>query len=183
MAYHLFFSIIGVLIGTWVSYRAGLLYLSLVFFMVSGLLWFYSTTYKRELLLGNIIVALLTALVPFLVLLYELPLLARSYGTMVTPMIRYLMIWVLGFSLFAFLLNLIREIIKDAEDFEGDQAYGKKTVPVVWGMRATRWITAVLLLITILLLILAWYYFHTRSHYTHLFHAAAHHSHLYCHRI
>ena len=48
--------------------------------MVSGLLWFYSTTYKSELLLGNIIVALLTALVPFLVLLYELPLLARSYG-------------------------------------------------------------------------------------------------------
>jgi len=159
MAYHLFFSIMGVLIGAWISYRAGLLYLSLVFFMVSGLLWFYSTTYKRELLLGNIIVALLTALVPFTVLLYELPLLAQSYGSMVTPVIRYLLIWVLGFSLFAFLLNLIREIIKDAEDFEGDQAYGKKTVPVIWGMRVTRWITTVLLLITILLLILAWYFF------------------------
>jgi 4-hydroxybenzoate polyprenyltransferase len=159
MAYHLFFSIMGVLIGTWISYKAGLLYLSFVFFMVSGLLWFYSTTYKRELLLGNIIVALLTALVPFMVLLYELPLLARSYGSTVTHMIRYLMIWVLGFSLFAFLLNLIREIIKDAEDFEGDQAYGKKTVPVIWGMKVTRWITAVLLLITILLLILAWYFF------------------------
>jgi 4-hydroxybenzoate polyprenyltransferase len=159
MAYHLFFSIMGVLIAAWISYRAGLLYLSLVFFMVSGLLWFYSTTYKRELLLGNILVALLTALVPFAVLLFELPLLAHSYGTAVTPVIRNLLIWVLGFSLFAFLLNLIREIIKDAEDFEGDQAYGKKTVPVVWGMGVTRWITSVLLLITIFLLILAWYFF------------------------
>lgn len=116
MAYHLIFSISGVLIGTWVSFRAGLLFLSLIFYMVSGLLWFYSTTYKRELLLGNIIVALLTALVPFLVLLYELPLLARNYGAMASPVVRYLLIWVLGFSLFAFMLNLIREIIKDAED-------------------------------------------------------------------
>jgi 4-hydroxybenzoate polyprenyltransferase len=159
MAYHLIFSISGVLIGTWVSFRAGLLFLSLIFYMVSGLLWFYSTTYKRELLLGNIIVALLTALVPFLVLLYELPLLARNYGAMVSPMVRYLLIWVLGFSLFAFILNLIREIIKDAEDFEGDQAFGKNTVPVVWGMKVTRWITSVLLSASVILLLLAWHFF------------------------
>jgi 4-hydroxybenzoate polyprenyltransferase len=156
MAYHIVFSISGILIGTWVSSRAGLLYLSLIYFMVSGLLWFYSTTYKKELLLGNIIVALLTALVPFLVLLYELPLLARNYGSGATHMAGYLLIWVLGFSLFAFLLNLVREIVKDAEDFEGDQAYGKRTVPVVWGMRVTRWIAAVLLFISAFLLLLAW---------------------------
>ena len=159
MAYHLIFSISGVLIGTWVSFRAGLLFLSLIFYMVSGLLWFYSTTYKREILLGNTIVALLTALVPFLVLLYELPLLARNYGATISPLVRYLLIWVLGFSLFAFMLNLIREIIKDAEDFEGDQAFGKNTVPVVWGMKITRWITSTLLSATVFLLLLAWYLF------------------------
>jgi 4-hydroxybenzoate polyprenyltransferase len=159
MAYHLIFSISGVLIGTWVSFRAGVLFLSLVFYMVSGLLWFYSTTYKRELLLGNIIVALLTAFVPFLVLLYEMPLLGRGYGSSASSMVNTLMIWVLGFSLFAFLLNLAREIIKDAEDFEGDQAFGKNTVPVVWGMRVARWIASVLLLFSIFLLLLAWYFF------------------------
>jgi 4-hydroxybenzoate polyprenyltransferase len=159
MAYHLFFSISGALIGTWVSYLSGVLFLSLVFFMVSGLLWFYSTTYKKELLLGNIIVAMLTALVPFIVLLYEMPLLARNYGSMASPIVRYLMIWVLGFSLFAFLLNLIREIIKDAEDMEGDRAFGKRTIPVVWGLKATQWITSILLLASALLLMLAWYFF------------------------
>jgi len=159
MAYHIFFSILGILAGTWVSYKSGQLYMSLVFFMVSGLLWFYSTTYKRELLLGNIIVSLLTALVPFLVLLYELPLLARTYGSMVSPVTGYLLTWVLGFALFAFLLTMTREIVKDAEDFEGDQAYGKRTVPVIWGMQVTHWITSAFLLISASLLVLAWYFF------------------------
>jgi 4-hydroxybenzoate polyprenyltransferase len=159
MAYHLFFSIAGVILGTWVAIRSGELYLSLVFFMVSGLLWFYSTIYKRELLLGNIIVALLTALVPFLVLLFELPLLARNYGSAVSQPTHYLMILVLGFSLFAFLLNLVREIVKDAEDFEGDRAYGKKTIAVIWGVKTARWISVSLIGLAILLLTFAWLWF------------------------
>ncbi len=140
-------------------------------------MWFYSTTYKREFLLGNFIVALLTALVPFLVLLYELPLLAREYGSQFTPMTKYLMIWVLGFSLFAFLLNLVREIVKDAEDLEGDRAYGKRTIAVVWGMtgfpmdfcrpafgyRSSADIGLV--------------FFHSRRPHPHLFHPVSDHSH------
>lgn len=168
MAYHLFFSVAGVLLGSWVAFRSGELYLSLVFVMVSGLLWFYSTIYKRELLLGNIIVALLTALVPFLVLLFELPLLAKSYGSAVTALTNYLIIWVLGFSLFAFFLNLVREIVKDAEDFEGDHAYGKRTVPVVWGVRTACWISVVLVFFIIILLTFAWLWF-VRDNYTLLY--------------
>jgi len=159
MAYHLIFTITGIVLGSYVAFRSEQFYLSLIFFMVSGLLWFYSTTYKGELLLGNVIVALMTALVPFLVLVFELPLLARYYGSSVTPITKYLLIWVLGFSLFAFLLNLTREIVKDVEDFDGDQAYGKKTVPVIWGMLAARWIAFSLVVLTIALLILAWLFF------------------------
>ncbi|HEX2394161.1 MAG TPA: geranylgeranylglycerol-phosphate geranylgeranyltransferase, partial [Bacteroidales bacterium] len=125
MAWHLIFTITGVILGAFVAIRLGLAYLSLIFFMVSGLLWFYSTTYKSELLLGNIIVALLTALVPFIVLVFEIPLLAKEYGSPFREISKYLIFWITGFSLFAFLLNLTREIVKDAQDFEGDQAYGK----------------------------------------------------------
>ncbi|MBN2813640.1 MAG: geranylgeranylglycerol-phosphate geranylgeranyltransferase [Bacteroidales bacterium] len=156
MAYHMAFTLCGLFLGTFVSLKIRELYLSLIFFMVSGLLWFYSTTYKRQFLLGNVIVALLTALVPFLVVLYELPLLADAYGSKMGPLNHVLITWALGFSLFAFLVNLIREIVKDGEDFEGDQAYGKQTVPVVWGMKAARVISAGLALITIVLLALAW---------------------------
>ncbi|MFO7368809.1 MAG: geranylgeranylglycerol-phosphate geranylgeranyltransferase [Bacteroidales bacterium] len=156
MAYHLVFTILGVILGTWVALKAGELYLSLVFFIVSGLLWFYSTSYKHELLLGNVMVALLTSLVPFIVLLFELPLLARNYGANINYILPVLMKWVLGFSLFAFLVNLIREIVKDAEDFEGDQAYGKKTIPVVWGVRTAKSISLVLIALTIALFVIAW---------------------------
>jgi|WetSurMetagenome_2_1015567.scaffolds.fasta_scaffold54763_2 4-hydroxybenzoate polyprenyltransferase len=159
MAYHLIFTISGVILGTWAAILANQLYLALVFIMVSGLLWFYSTIYKREFLLGNIIVALLTGFVPFLVLLFELPLLARAYGVDVHLIIHLLMIWVPGFSLFAFLLNLAREVIKDSEDFEGDRAYGKKTIPVIWGMGAARWIVVTINACIIALLMAAWFWF------------------------
>jgi 4-hydroxybenzoate polyprenyltransferase len=159
MAYHLFFSIAGIILGCWVALKSGQLFLGLLFFIVAGLLWFYSTTYKRELLLGNLVVALLTALVPFIVLLFELPLLARHYGSDASPIARNLMTWVLGFALFAFLLNLIREMMKDAEDFEGDQAYGKNTVAVTWGIKVSQWISVTLVFLTVVLLFLAWYFF------------------------
>lgn len=156
MVYHLTFSIIGVVLGSVVALQIDQFYLSTVFFIVAGLLWFYSTTYKRELLLGNILVALLTAFVPFLVLLFELPLLAREYGVVFMPLTKFLMIWVLGFAAFAFLVNLLREIVKDAEDFEGDQAYGKKTVPIVWGMKFTKWLLLILISIVVFLLFFVW---------------------------
>lgn len=156
MVFHLFFSISGIVLGTFVAVRIGEIYLSLVFFMVSGLLWFYSTSYKRELLLGNLIVALLTALVPIIVLLFELPLLASAYGASARYISEYLLVWTGGFALFAFLLNLVREVVKDAQDFEGDQAYGKRTIPVTWGVNTARMLSVSFIFIVIALLIGAW---------------------------
>lgn len=159
MAYHLVFTALGIISGTTAAWICGKIYLSLVFIMVSGLLWFYSTTYKREFLLGNFIVALLTGLVPFMVLLFELPLLAGAYGSNIQPLIPVLTMWVLGFGFFAFFINLVREIVKDCEDFEGDQAYGKKTIPVIWGMRSAQIISAILLIGIIVLLFFTWVHF------------------------
>ncbi len=165
MAYHLILTSLGIVAGSFAAWITGKLYLSLIFIMVSGLLWFYSTTYKREFLLGNIIVALLTGFVPFIVLLFELPLLAESYGSDVQPIIPILLSWILGFATFAFLVNLVREIIKDCEDFEGDQAYGKKTIPVIWSMFSARIIASVILLLVSALLIFIWFMF-LREYFT-----------------
>ncbi|MBN1159575.1 MAG: geranylgeranylglycerol-phosphate geranylgeranyltransferase [Bacteroidales bacterium] len=159
MAWHLVFTIAGILLGTWVSLRSGLLFLSLVFIMVSGLLWFYSTAYKKQLLLGTFIVALLTALVPFMVWLFEMPLLVGEYGSGAAVVSRPLLIWVLGFSVFAFLLNVAREIVKDAEDFEGDRAFGKQTLPVATGIKCTKVVITGILLLVVSLLLLAYLFF------------------------
>jgi 4-hydroxybenzoate polyprenyltransferase len=156
MTLHTIFSLIGIGIGVYLSIHIQLLAMSFVFLLPAGLLWFYSTNYKRQFLIGNLIVAFLTAMVPLVVVLFEIPMLNRLYGNVMLQYdsnFNYILIWVSGFSLFAFLTTLIREIIKDAEDFEGDAAYGMRTLPIVAGTRITKIILTFLISGTIFLLI------------------------------
>jgi len=148
---HIIFNTIGIGLGAYISFYIGLPILTLVFVMITGILWFYSTTYKRQFLIGNVIVALLTALVPLMVLLFEIPLLREKYGLLMIELkanFNYIILWVAAFSFYAFLLTLIREIIKDVEDFEGDNAYGRNTLPIVLGVMNTKIIIITFILFT-----------------------------------
>jgi 4-hydroxybenzoate polyprenyltransferase len=101
-------------------------------------------------------VAFLTGLVPLMVVLFEIPMLNREYGQVMLrneASFNYIFAWVGGFSFFAFLTTLIREVIKDAEDFEGDMAYGMKTVPIVLGTFWTKIAVLALVAMTISMLI------------------------------
>ncbi len=152
MALHIVLNVIGLLSGFYLVFITDLKYLGLIFIGVSGLLWFYSTTYKRQLLIGNIIVAFLTGMVPILVLLFEIPLLSRKYGHIPDAMgldINSMMSWIIAFAGYAFIITLIREIVKDTQDFEGDQAYGMQTLPIVIGTRWTKAIIITLVAVTL----------------------------------
>lgn len=152
MAFHIVFNVLGILIGFYISLSIGEPFLSLIFITVSGLLWFYSTTYKKQLLMGNLIVAFLTALIPLIVLFFEYPLLKSEYSNLFTAfgsIIKYMISWVTGYAGFAFLLTLAREIIKDTEDFEGDSAYGNQTIPIVLGTGYTKGIIVTLFVFTL----------------------------------
>jgi 4-hydroxybenzoate polyprenyltransferase len=161
MMWHNIFNIAGVLIGFYISWKSGYFWLGSMFLLVSGLLYFYSASYKRQFLIGNLVVAALVAMVPLLVVIYEWPALYRYYtvNAINLPDISFIFYWVGGFALFAFLTTLTREIIKDIEDFEGDIAYGRNTVPVVLGILTARIISIALVVITIILLFLAWHFF------------------------
>jgi 4-hydroxybenzoate polyprenyltransferase len=156
MILHAVLNIMGVGIGIYLAFYVGIPSLSMLFILSTGLLWFYSTNYKKQFLVGNLAVAFLTGLVPLMVVLFEIPLLNREYGEV---MIRYdadfsyLFAWVSAFSFFAFITTLIREIIKDAEDFEGDMAYGMKTVPIVLGSYGTRMVVVALIAATLFALV------------------------------
>jgi len=160
MLIHLVMNFTGVALGIFVSFLIHLPALAVIFILIPGLLWFYSTSYKRQFLIGNIIVSFLTGLVPFMVVLFEIPCLNAEYGEV---MIDYhanfnvLFGWVGGFAIFAFWLTLIRELIKDMEDFEGDREYGRKTLPVNLGLGITKAIVVVLL--ALFLSGLMWVYF------------------------
>jgi 4-hydroxybenzoate polyprenyltransferase len=161
MMWHNVLNIAGVAAGFYISWKAGYFWMGTLFLIVSGLLYFYSASYKRQFLIGNIIVALLTAMVPMLVVIFEWPALYRYYevNSVTPPDLSIIFYWVGGFAIFAFLTTLIREIIKDIEDFEGDMAYGRNTVPVVTGTLTARVISICLILINVGLLYVVWYFF------------------------
>ena len=161
MMWHNIFNIAGVSAGFYISWKAGYIWLGTLFLIVSGLLYFYSASYKRQFLIGNIIVALLTAMVPLLVVIYEWPALYKYYtiNAVKLPEINLIFYWVGGFALFAFMTTLTREIIKDIEDFEGDVAYGRNSVPVVIGVLSARVVSVCLIILTIAFLYITWYFF------------------------
>lgn len=159
MMYHNVFNILGVIGGTYVSARIGFIWLGIFFVLISGLLYFYSATYKRQFLIGNIIVSLLVAAVPMVVVVYDAAPVYAWYSQAATDFqgVAILFWWVGGFALFAFMTTLIREIIKDMEDCEGDRETGRKTLPVISGLLTCRTVVVLLSAITVALLYFVWY--------------------------
>jgi len=152
MFIHVMLNAAGIGLGIYLSVKIGILALGVAYILASGILWFYSTTYKRQFLIGNLIVSIFTGIVPFIVVLFEVPLLNDAYREVLLAYeinFNGLLAWVGGFAFFAFLSNLVREIIKDVEDFEGDLAFGRNTLPVVLGIKITKLIVILLILINI----------------------------------
>ena len=132
MGGHLVINAIALFIGAYLAYKMG--NWKLIFIQISsiGALWYYSTLFKKQMLVGNIVVALLAALVPLVVGLYELILqhavvddtvnllLFRleqytpfeAVETALLTTLNTIFWWVGAFSLFAFIITLTREIIK-----------------------------------------------------------------------
>ncbi|MFZ4523443.1 MAG: geranylgeranylglycerol-phosphate geranylgeranyltransferase [Bacteroidales bacterium] len=151
---HMALNIIAVVIGFYLAWRIKAVSFGFLFPLISGLLWIYSARYKRVLFWGNFIVAGLSAFVILVVWLFEffwLRLNSVQFAH-VLPNIRWVTSLILAYALFAFLVSMVREIIKDMEDVDGDESAGCQTIPLVAGMNYARIIVAVLLIVTMLLL-------------------------------
>lgn len=153
MAWHTIFNMAGVSIGFIVAWQIGQIYLGFTQVICSLLLWFYSTSFKRQVLIGNVVISLLTALSVVVVGFYEKQI-YESFEAIMSPTGRKL-IQIIGiYALFAFLISMVREIVKDLEDMIGDSKDGCRTVPIVWGvMPAKRICYALLLGLQVLLVI------------------------------
>jgi 4-hydroxybenzoate polyprenyltransferase len=135
--WHWLLSGLGVSLGLYVSWRlrnpiVGLANLGCVF-----LLYFYSTTFKRKLLIGNIIISLLTAWVILVLYISEFNLAAfrePGYHAILSRLFKFSILY----GGFAFIISLIREVVKDIEDMDGDARYGCRTMPVVWGVNVAK---------------------------------------------
>jgi 4-hydroxybenzoate polyprenyltransferase len=152
---HGILSSLGVAIGIFLAWKSHILLTGGVLFTVSVIaLWFYSTTYKYKFLSGNLIISLLTSMVPFMVALFEVPRIIPAYYTELIRMqstgatvpTHIILLWTGCYGIAAFFLTLIREIIKDMEDMPGDREYGCRTIPIVLGVKKAKWIVAVLII-------------------------------------
>ncbi len=105
----------------------------------SALLFLYSYKLKKFALTGNIVVAFMTGL-------------AFIYGGVAVNNVSFAIIP----AVFAFLINLIREIVKDIEDLEGDLKAGLSTFPHIYGIKAAK---KIILIVSIILIIATFYPF------------------------
>lgn len=163
MILHIIFNAIGLILGFYLAMRCHSLILLMFQIFSILLLWFYSTHFKKQLLIGNIVVSTLTATIPLMPMVYEYYLMGNMdsfLSLMVGNFLKTLVIIVFGYSAFAFLTSFAREVIKDMEDYKGDIQTGCKTMPIVWGMITSKVVTFFLIIITIGLLLLASFKFY-----------------------
>jgi 4-hydroxybenzoate polyprenyltransferase len=149
IVWHWVLSGAGIIISLFIGYKLNNLVIPIANICCVLLLWFYSTTFKKKLLSGNIIIAALTAWVILVVYFFcgadtgvwqhsLLPFNAKAFFK-----------FTILYAGFAFIVSLIREVVKDLEDMEGDARYHCNTMPIAWGVPATKVFTAVWLVVCI----------------------------------
>jgi len=151
MAWHFILSGFGLILSAFISWRTGLWYILLGNFGCVLLLFGYSVSLKRKLLIGNIIIALLTAWVILVICFSQVGMLFRGIPAVNEESNKIIRIGIL-YAAFAFISTVIREAIKDIEDMKGDAKYGCRTMPIVWGVNATKVYVAVWLVVILALL-------------------------------
>lgn len=156
-AMHLFYGLtaVGVIAGTVVAWWAHSWTLLFTYVVIPGLLWFYSASYKRMFLIGNLVVAFASAIVPLLVAIANADYLHHLYQNALaySPIVGELYVWTGGFAAFAFLLTWVREIVKDIEDIEGDREMECRTLSIVWGDKVAKIIATILLVVIATLIV------------------------------
>lgn len=158
-------SVAGILVGLLVAWLCRSWTLGIVILLMPGLLWFYSSAYKRQFLVGNLIVAFASAVVPMLLGLANegmfLPfIMAHDFQPILDqlqPVIRVIYTWLGGFALMIFLYTWIREVIKDLQDQMGDRELECRTLPIKVGELWTKILLTVMIAITIG--VLCWFVF------------------------
>lgn len=135
-AYNLYigFTVIGVVIGFYLSNVIGKPSFASIFIVIAATLYFYATSLKQSLLIGNITVALLLSFSVIIIGVFDLFPITNEENK---PFMGLLFGILLDYAIFAFIINFIREIVKDLQDVNGDSSQGMNTLPIAFGVKRT----------------------------------------------
>lgn len=146
-------NLLSIIIIVYVSNFIGKITLALIFILTIIMLWFYSKSLKSTFLLGNLLVSGIIALSITNIYFFDI---LPVYN--LNPSSGIILKIIIVFSLFAFITNLKREIIKDVIDINGDRSIDANTLPIKLGVKSTKKI--IIFLNTVLILIISfWQYF------------------------
>lgn len=148
--WYLICNVLGVFLGFYLANYLQKPIFSGFFIMVSFMLYYYSTTLKKWPLIGNIVIALLVSLSILTLAFFDLIVVTNTTNLGFHYLLFEL---IFEFSVFAFMINLIREIVKDTEDVMGDKTLHMKTLPILIGIQYTKLFIGFLCLILIILLL------------------------------
>ena len=148
---HLVFSFAGILISFYIDFNSPVFWLGFSNIICAFLLFGYSISLKKKLLWGNILISALTAWVVIVSFLcyynnFYCSNCDRDFLELYNN--RFIRISFL-YAGFAFIISLIREVVKDMEDMDGDARYGCRTMPIAWGIPASKVFVAVWLVVLI----------------------------------
>jgi 4-hydroxybenzoate polyprenyltransferase len=149
MVWHILFSLTGWILSIMLSKRLGNPFPGIFNTGAIVLLWFYSTDFKKRLLIGNVVISLLTAWVILVLYVSEAGLSLYPGKSVQTKYVSAIYKSAILFGGFAFISSLIREAVKDLEDMDGDARNACKTMPIVWGVRSTKIYIGVWLIVLI----------------------------------
>jgi 4-hydroxybenzoate polyprenyltransferase len=144
--WHLVLSLLGLFFTVLALPPSIFWYLILANLLSILLLWLYSTNFKKQLLIGNVIISILTSWVILILFFSKTPLSVDNIISADHKEIRLFRLTML-YAGFAFIISLIREVLKDMEDRVGDARYGCKTMPIVWGLPASKVFVAVWIIV------------------------------------
>jgi len=155
--WHMFLSLLGLFFTVSALPIASYWYLVLANLASIVLLWFYSTNLKKQLLIGNVLISILTAWAIGIIFFSKYPFKINGLMDVDRNEVRFFRYTVL-YASFAFIISLIREVIKDMEDMEGDRKYGCRTMPIVWGLNASKVFVAVWIIVLVAALTILQFY-------------------------
>jgi 4-hydroxybenzoate polyprenyltransferase len=146
IVWHWVFSFAGVALSVYASWKLSNWIIAVANAGCVLLLMLYSTTFKKKLLVGNLIISVLTAWVIMVLFIAEFrPITMGNHLDVMSLLFKVAVVY----GGFAFIISLVREVIKDIEDMEGDARYNCKTMPIVWGVNVSKMFAGVWLVVLI----------------------------------
>ena len=153
---YIYLNIFGSCMGFLLAFLLNKIIFGFIFIFFAVSLYRYSKKNKRSFIIGNLQIALLTALSILNLILFDLILYEKgtipNQGSLMIVKIIFI------YAVFSFILTLIREIIKDIEDIKGDKAIKANTLAITIGVKRSKELVIILSTISMLAILYFQYF-------------------------